>query len=233
MTPHPCAPEEAAGAHGQESHCRTVDRGPLAPSATAAGPESVEDGAEAGFEVLGGVTLAEFVGSPTIWVAASSPIAMGNEPFANTNIGGAGDFPEHRSEREHQQGVEGVHGVGAGESALGERGKHSGVEAGDADDRGGPQHTKYGDAGVVEVEPPEIPEQVDHLLVPGAAGVEITKSRSENGVNDPVEQIVFVSDVAIEPHRAEAARFGDSPDGHRVDPFSVDAAMARRPRRQP
>ena len=30
--------------------------------AFAAGPESVEDGVEAGFEVLGGVTLAEFFG---------------------------------------------------------------------------------------------------------------------------------------------------------------------------
>jgi hypothetical protein len=31
--------------------------------AFAAGPESVEDGVEAGFEVLGGVTLAQFIGS--------------------------------------------------------------------------------------------------------------------------------------------------------------------------
>ncbi len=115
-----------------------------------------------------------------------------------------------------------MNGLGAGEPALGERGKHSGVEAGDADDRGGPQHTKYGNAGVVEVEPPQMPEQVGHLLVPGAAGVEIPKTRSENSVNDPVEQIVFVLNVAIEPHGAEPARLGDTPDGHRVDPFSVD-----------
>jgi hypothetical protein len=67
-----------------------------------------------------------------------------------------------------------------------------------------------------------MPEQVGHLLVPGAAGVEIPKTRSENSVNDPVEQIVFVSDVAIEPHGAEAARLGDTPDGQRVDAFSVD-----------
>ena len=71
-------------------------------------------------------------------------------------------------------------------------------------------------------EPPQIPEQVGHLLVPGAGGVEIPKTRTNNSVNDPVEQIVFVSDVAIEPHRAEPARLGDTPDGQRVDPFSVD-----------
>jgi hypothetical protein len=55
-----------------------------------------------------------------------------------------------------------------------------------------------------------------------SAGVEIPKTRSENSVNGPVEQIVFVSDVAIEPHGAEPARLGDTPDGQRVDAFSVD-----------
>jgi hypothetical protein len=60
------------------------------------------------------------------------------------------------------------------------------------------------------------------LLVPRAAGVEIPKTRSENSVNDPVEQIVFVSDVPIEPHGAEPARVGDTPDRQCVDPFSVD-----------
>jgi hypothetical protein len=190
--------------------------------AFAAGPESAEDGAEAGFEVLGGVTLAEFIGSLDDLGRRLIADRNGDEPFANTNIGGARDFPEHRSEREHQQGVEGVHGLSAGEPALGERGKHSSVEAGDADDRGGPQHTKYGDAGVVEEKLPQMPEQVGHLLVPGAAGVEIPKTRSDNSVNCPVEQVVFVSDVAIDPHGAEAARLGDTPDGHRVDAVSVD-----------
>ena len=74
---------------------------------------------------------------------------------------------------------------------------------------------------MVEEEPPEVPEQVGHLLVPGAAGLEILKTRTNNSVNDPVEQIVFVSDVAVEPHGAEPARLGDTPDGQRVDPFSV------------
>jgi hypothetical protein len=75
---------------------------------------------------------------------------------------------------------------------------------------------------VVEEKPPEMPEQVGHLLVPGAAGVEIPKTRTNNSVNHPVEQIVFVSDVAIDPHGAEPARLGDTPDGQRVDAFSVD-----------
>src|SRR5260370_37717598 len=63
---------------------------------------------------------------------------------------------------------------------------------------------------------------VGHLLVPGAAGVEILQPRTDNGVNDPVEQVVFVPDVAVEPHGAEPARLGDTPDGQRVDPFPVD-----------
>jgi hypothetical protein len=67
-----------------------------------------------------------------------------------------------------------------------------------------------------------VPEQAGHLLVPGAAGLEIPKTRADNSVNDPVEQIVFVSDVAIDPHGAKPARLGDTPDGQRVDPFSVD-----------
>src|ERR1700720_3452987 len=87
--------------------------------AFAAGPESVEDGVEAGFEVLGGVTLAEFIGSLDDLGRRLTPDRSGGEPFANTNIGGARDFPEHRSEHEHQQGVEGVHGLGASEPALG------------------------------------------------------------------------------------------------------------------
>jgi len=77
--------------------------------------------------------------------------------------------------------------------------------------------------GMME-KPPQMPEQLGHLLVPGAAGVEIPKTRSDNSVNGPVEQIVFVSDVAIDPHRAEPARLGDTPDGHRVDAVSVDDA---------
>ena len=52
--------------------------------------------------------------------------------------------------------------------------------------------------------------------------MQIPKARTNNGVNNLVEQIVFVSDVAIEPHGAEPARLGDTPDGHRVDPFSVE-----------
>src|SRR5258705_5207412 len=67
-----------------------------------------------------------------------------------------------------------------------------------------------------------MPEQVGHLLVPGAAGVQIRKTRTNNSVNGPVEQVVFVSDVAIDPHRAEPARLGDTPDGQRVDAVSVD-----------
>src|SRR6202035_5893035 len=69
----------------------------------AAGPESVEDGGEAGFEVLGGVALAEFGGSLDDLGRGLITDRDGDEPFAG--IGGAGDFPEHRSEREHQQGV--------------------------------------------------------------------------------------------------------------------------------
>jgi hypothetical protein len=187
----------------------------------AAGPESVEDGVEAGFEVLGGVTLAEFTGSLDDLGRGLITDRNGNQPFARIGVG-AGDFPEHRSEREHHQGVEGVHGVGASEPALGEHGKHPGVEAGDAEDRGRPQHAKYGNPGVVEEEPPEVPEQVGQLPVPGTAGLEILKTRADNSVNDPVEQIVFVPDVAVEPHGAESARLGDTPDGQRVDPFPVD-----------
>jgi hypothetical protein len=67
-----------------------------------------------------------------------------------------------------------------------------------------------------------MPEQIGHLLVPGAADLEIPKTRTNYSVNDPVEQIVFVSDVPIEPHGAEPARVGDTPDGQRVDAFSVD-----------
>ena len=52
--------------------------------------------------------------------------------------------------------------------------------------------------------------------------MQIRKTRTNDGVNDPVEQFVFVSDVAIDPHGAEPARLGDTPDGQRVDPFSVD-----------
>ena len=77
---------------------------------------------------------------------------------------------------------------------------------------------------MVEEELPEVPEQVGHLLVPGAAGLEILKTRADNSVNDPVEQVVFVADVAVEPHGAEPARLGDTPDGQRVDPFPVDDA---------
>jgi hypothetical protein len=91
---------------------------------------------------------------------------------------------------------EGVHGVRASEPALGERGKHPGVEAGDADERGWPQHAKCGNAGVAEGELPEVPEQAGHLLVPGAAGLEIAKTRADNGVDDAVERVVFVPDVA-------------------------------------
>jgi hypothetical protein len=69
--------------------------------AFAAGPESVEDGVQAGFEVLGGLTLAEFIGSLDDLGRRHIADRNGDEPFANTNIGGARDFPEHRSEREH------------------------------------------------------------------------------------------------------------------------------------
>src|SRR6201998_794190 len=69
---------------------------------TAAGPEAVEDGVEAGFEVLGGVTLAEFVGSLDDLGRRLISDRDGDEPFANANVVGARDFPEHRSEREHQ-----------------------------------------------------------------------------------------------------------------------------------
>jgi hypothetical protein len=43
---------------------------------------------------------------------------------------------------------------------------------------------------VVEEEPPEIREQVGQLFVPRAAGLKIRKTRTNNSVNDPFEQIV-------------------------------------------